>query len=396
MSKGGGSQGETRYNWNPVMEGYWGGNEGNPGGLLGEAASLASRGWQSYGQPRFAMLRGEQDGGGVDPLTGRPFMGAGNYTRLMASESSNPLGAMNGARTQIEDTLGGDYLGANPYDDPAANFYAGHDVPALNPFVAGPGSNEFIDQYTETDRNAFGGQSPYFRDQMLSGMQDIADVYKNATDPSLKAAAVLNGTFGGGDHIRQQAMNEDALGKNLTRFADSQLQGQYDRSAGLEDSFLSRDLQNQQQNRQSAGGWREAQLGRGYENFNQGTDRGFQAAENAFNRGATGWEGERGRQMQGIGYGQGEQGLAYQRIGGLQDFGNFRQSQDQRQYDFDYDQTMQQRQHPYQNIDWFSGILGRAMGGGGMNTTIYGPSGGGQNAANAVGAGLGLYGMFRN
>lgn len=395
----GGPSGETRYNWNPVMEGYWGGNEGHPGGLLGDAADLAGQDFQMYGmqpnQQRF-MDPYLASGDAYNRNMGGDYGELSHNYRNMLRNGGDPLNAMKAARGQIEDTLGGEYLGQSPGSDPAANFYAGHNVPALNPFVAGPGSNEFIDQYSETDRNAFGGQSPYFRDQMMTGMQDITDAYQSGTARETNKAANLSGVYGGSAHQQLIGANQDTLGKNLSRYADSMLNQQYDRSAGMEDSFLQRDLQNQQQNRASAGAWREAQLGRGYENFSQGTDRGFQAAENAFNRGATGYEGERNRMMGAVGAGQAEQGLGYQRLAPMQDMVNFGMQNGQQQLDFAYNQWQQQQQHPYQSIDWLSGILGKAMGGGGMNTSMYGGGGSGANAANILGAGLGAYGMFRN
>lgn len=399
MSKGGGAQGETRYSWNPAMEAYWGGNEANPGGLLGQATDLAGQGFKPYDVnerysdfENFGGLFHNPDGSLNSTLgaAGGDLGWIQGLQRNMIGMSSSPLGSMNGARDMIEGTLGGEHLyrpgvdptTGQPYDNSGANFYAGHSVPALNPFVAGPGSNEFIDQYTTTDRNAFGGNSPYFRDMMMSGMKDISDAYEQGVAADTTRMFNMAGAFGGSAHQKAMANNQAALGKSLGNFADSMLNQQYERSANLEDAFLNRDLQNQIQNRQTAGGWREAQLGRGFENFNLGTNLGFQ-----------GWENERNRQMGAIPLGQAEQGLAYGRMDPLLGTMGMRMGLDQQDRDFVYNQTQAQQQHPFQTIDWLSGIYGRAMGGGGMNQTIYGPSG--STAANAIGTGLGLYGMFR-
>ena len=383
MSKGGGAQGETRYSWNPAMEAYWGGNEANPGGLLGQATDLAGQGFKPYDVnerysnfENFGGLFHNPDGSLNSTLgaAGGDLGWIQGLQRNMIGMSSSPLGSMNGARSMIEDTLGGDYLDANAFGTLG--------LAGQNPFVAGPGANEFIDQYTTTDRNAYGGNSPYFRDMMTSGMQDIANAYASGTARNTQSAFARSGAFGGSAHQQAVADNEAVLGKSLGDYANQMLQGQYELSANLEDSFLNRDLQNQIQNRQTAGNWREAQLGRGFQNF-----------DNAMNRGFQGFENERNRQMGAIPLGQAEQGLAYGRMDPLLGTMGMRMGLDQQDRDFVYNQTQAQQQHPFQTIDWLSGIYGRAMGGGGMNQTIYGPSG--STAANAIGTGLGLYGMFR-
>lgn len=216
---------------------------------------------------------------------------------------------------------------------------------------------------------------------MNQGMEDITNQYKNATEPGLRAAAVLNGTLGGGDHLQAQAKNEEALGKTLGNYSSQMMNQQYDRSAGLEDSFLNRDIQNQQFNRGTSSGLRENEINRGFQNFTGGLDRGMQ-----------GWEGERNRQMGAIGAGQNEQNLAYGRMSPLLDTMGMRMGQDQRGLDFAYDQWNQDQQHPFAMTDWLTGLFSRAQGGMAPNQSIY--QSGASGAMPYVGAGLGLAGLL--
>ncbi len=142
------------------------------------------------------------------------------------------------------------------------------------------------------------------------------------------------------------------------------LNQQYDRSAGLEDQFLNRDLQNQQYTKTGAQNAWEAMAGRG----------------------SGAYQNERNRQMGAIPLGQNEQNLAYQRIGGVQNAGNFLQGQQQQGLDFGYQNWQDQQNFPYKQVDWLASLLSRAQGGNPMNSSMY--SGGGSQYAPYVGAGI--------
>ena len=352
--------GETRYNWNEDMAPRW-------NSLLNTAPWASGAFTFTDGNVTGLKPREQYTGERFAPVA-YDQRAAGTNIRALNDYSSNPVTSMNAARSQIEGTLGGQYLGEGPKGNP----YMGLSPAASNPYIGG---NQYRDANTSTDRNAFAGNNPYFRDTMNQGMEDITNQYKNATEPGLRAAAVLNGTLGGGDHLQAQAKNEEALGKTLGNYSSQMMNQQYDRSAGLEDSFLNRDIQNQQFNRGTSSGLRENEINRGFQNFTGGLDRGMQ-----------GWEGERNRQMGAIGAGQNEQNLALGRAGAQMEYGNFDQRQGQQQRDYLYDQWNQNQQHPYQIMDWLSGLYGRAQGGMAPNSSVY--QSGASNAMQYAGAGL--------
>lgn len=373
MSGGSAPSGETRYNWNDDMAPRWN-NALNQ--ALWNTFSFQPNGdisgvkpFQAYAGTRFAYPG--HYGDNLNMSQGGDIGEANSYVRALNRGSTSPVGAMNAARSQIERTLGGGYMdgGAN------ANPFSNLTVAGNNPFVAGPGSNEFIDQYSTTSRNAFAGNNPFFLDTMRSGLDEITNAYQKGTAADTTRLFNLSGAFGGRAHTNAIANNEAALGKALNNYTDSMLNRQYDRSASLEDSFLARDLQNQQQNRQTSGQWRENQLGRGFQNYYGALDRGSQN-----------WNAERGRQMQATGLGQNEQGLAFQRGQGLVDAGMRSMGFDQRNLDFLYDQNQQMQNHPYRMLDWLTGLYGRAQGGMGANTSVY--QGGSSQYAPWLGAAL--------
>jgi hypothetical protein len=338
MSGGGGAQGETRYNWNDDMAprwnnllntAMWQGFTQNPDG------SMAVRDRETYTGERFAPLQYDQTA-------------AGSNIRSLNDQSLGTISVGNNARKEIDKTLSGGYLQGNPYI----------------------GGNQHANQNTVTDRNMFAGNNPYFRDTMLSGMEDITNAYQRGTAADTKSAFTRAGVFGGSAHENAVANNEAGLGKNLSQFADSMLNQQYNRSAGLEDSYLGRDVQNQQYNRSTSSG----------------------LAENQLNRGFQGYEGERGRMGNAVGQGQNEQAMALQRAQAQMDVGSMFQNQGQKQNDYLFDQWNQTMNHPYSVLGNLSSLYGQAMGGGGMTQSVYG--GGPSNAQLGIGAGLGLMSMF--
>jgi hypothetical protein len=367
---GGGSSpsGQTKYEWNPAMERYWNGNTADPIGILQRAWNQSNEAFQHYGddigEDRYADLNADQKE-------------AHGYTSGMARLNSSPVtynaqtgkfgGVLNETRDQIEKTVKGDYLLDNPYASGIAqNPYGGK---ASNAYEAQ--TNAVVGQDTQTQRNAFAGDNPYFRDTLLQGMGDITDQYQKGTAADTTRMFNLAGAFGGSAHQNKMANNEAALGKSLGSYADQMLNRQYDRSAGLENDFLSRDLQNQQYNKGIEGQYNESAINRGYNSDADRLQRGFNDWTNEQNRGMTAYEGERNRMMGALGAGQNEQGLAYQRIAGVNDMGNFLQQNSQKDLDFGYQQFQDKANYNYKNLDWLSSILGRAQGGTGPTATMY-------------------------
>ncbi len=324
--------GETKYTWSDDMAPRW-------NNILNVAGNMADPNTHPLNQypveARFSPFNTDQ----TDAM---------QYTRNMATMSNNPISAMNSARDQIAKTEQGGYLPGHT----DANQSAG--------IMDNPWANQGLNGYAGAE-NRFGGESPQFQGLLHSGQQDIADAYQRGTSADLTRLMNLSGAFGGSAHQNALANNETALGKTLGQYTSGMQNDQYNRSAGLEESRLGRGSQAA-----------ENAIGRGNQEFMQGQQLGSQAYEN-----------ERGRQLQASGLGQNEQALAYQRIGALAGIGQQQQDFGQKQQDYNYQNWLDQQNYPYKMIDWLTGTYGRAQGGMGANSAMYG------NNGSAVTQGLG-------
>lgn len=188
MSGGGGGQsGITRYDWNPVMEGYYAGNSDFPGGYLQMASREANKPYEAYQYARVA---------GIDPY-------------------------QQSAMDSIYNTV---------YGHGAADTEAGRE--AARQFASGDISNQY------------GGMSnPYFQSMMGQGLGDIIDAYQQGTSADTTRLFNQSGAFGGSAHQKAISNNEANLGKQINQFATQMLNQQYDRSAGLQSEDLNRQLQ---------------------------------------------------------------------------------------------------------------------------------------------------------
>jgi hypothetical protein len=327
--------GETKYTWNEDLGPRWN-NLLNMApwatGMMDAQGRLQIPDRQQFTGERFAPLSYDQNT-------------AGSNIRSLNDGSFGTISVGNNARKELDKTLTGGYS---------------------NPYIGG---NPHANQNTVTDRNLFAGNNPYFRDMVNQSLEDTTNAYQRGTAADTKSAFTRAGVFGGSAHENAVANNEAALGKTLSNQVNSLMNAQFDRSAGLEDSYLGRDLQNQQ--------------------FNRSTSSGLM--ENQLNRGMQGWDAERNRQMGAVGQAQNEQGMALQRAGAQMDVGGMFQGQDQKYRDFQFDQWNQNAQHPFQLMDWYSGLLGRAQGGMAPNSQVYQGGGG---AGQYAGAALGLASLF--
>ena len=194
MGGGGNAQsGETRYDWNPTIGGYWGGAPGadgrGGGGVLGWAAEEAMRPYQSYGNGASRVA-----GFNNDQYTGQQRM------RNLA-DSGGPQDTAR-ARMSAGEIAAGNQLNANPYM----------------------------------------GQSPYFDTMLKSGMEDITNAYKQGTSADTTRMFNMSGAFGGSAHQNAVANNEGALAKQLGQYATGMQNAQYDRSGNLMESALGRQM----------------------------------------------------------------------------------------------------------------------------------------------------------
>jgi hypothetical protein len=208
--------------------------------------------WHSNAAQGYLNRAGEVAGQDYTPYTGQRVADLSPVTRgsiggLWDLANGHPMG--DDAVNMTRNTLQGNYS---------------------NPFGGAKGGAN-----VSTNRNQFAGENPYFMQQLERGQSKIADAYKRGTSADTTRMFNLSGAFGGSAHQNAVKNNEEALAEQLGGFTSGMLNDQYQRSAGLEESYLGRDFAGQQFN---------SNLGE------RATDRGFQGHEN-----------ERNRQMQGVG-----------------------------------------------------------------------------------------------
>lgn len=392
---GGGTSGETTYNWNPSMQPRW-------DNLL----NLTERSLFPAGVDNTYQNLGQ-----FKPYTDQRFAGPSyNERQAIANTSSlnsladSPVsytdpygqfhqGSMNLATDMTQDTLNGRYLMSASARDPSLN--QSNPWNSVNPTVE---TNPWAGVSATVDRNQYAGDSPYAKNLKQQGMQDIVDMWTQGTKQDTDRMAILGGAFGGSDHQKAMANNAVALGRTLGNYQNQFDQGQLDRTTGLEESFIGRNLQNQQLDKQLGGQWGENYLGRNLQNQQNNKQLGWQSGEAALNRESQAYQNERQRQMAAAGMGYGEQGLALDRINALMQTGALsRQLGDpytgqvgQNQLDFNYSQQQEANNWPFKLMQLLSGQYSTAQGNTGQQTQAYG---GGNNVGQILGGLLGAYSL---
>ena len=332
--------GETKYTWSEDMQPRW-------NNVLNNAEWWSQSPRNSYPvEDRFAPMHGN-------------LKAAIDNTRDFADLAPSPVdytdaqgvfhkGSMSAADDFTQKTINGEFL----HSDPTARR-----------------QNQWANVSPVAERNQFAGQSPWWQGIVKGGMDDITSAYDQGTRADTTRMAVLSGAYGGSAHQQKMANDQAALGKTLANYSNQMENSQYERSANLEQQFLNNNLQNQQLNKQLGGQW----------------------AENQMNRESGAYQNAAQRQMQAAGMGYNTQGLALDRLGMLMQTGRLGQEFDQRQKDFEYQDWLDVQNHPYKMIDWLTGNYGRAQGGMGANSTVYGGSG--NTGGNILGGLLAAYGL---
>jgi hypothetical protein len=316
MSMGGGSGGSQQQmgQWSPdVAPGWaqavsWGRNLVDPSGF---GAYKPYTGQTGDLRDNNGQWFGSNPGQRIAGLTSDQLAAAGNTTTFL-NQLKNPYQAVNSAIDQTTNTLNGDYLSG-----PNSNPYSRN-----NPFAS--------------KDNSFIGENPYYNQVKQRGMQDIANNYRDAIAPDLKGQMVLNGTLGGGVNDQLQQRNEMALGKSLTDYGMGMDNQNYDRSAQLQEADLGRQ-----------GGLYDSFLNRGSNNYNT----------------------ERGNQMNMVGAGNGQQGLALQRAQAQMGVGDMFRGYNQDLLNQNYNDTQDQNNQQFKMLDYLTGLMSRASGGVGPSYT---------------------------
>ena len=419
-----GGSGETRYNWNDNMAPRW-------DQVLNVAGDYADNPYQQYDGQRIAGINADQNLG----------MSA---IRNFALNSGSP--ATRAANGQLQQTLQGDYLTgdlANPYSGEA------------NPWQdasAQIGQNEFMDQFqnpyneasneftglqsmqnpyggmqTSPGFNQYGGDNPHFRGVMQQGMQDITTAHQQGAQANTNRMAAMSGAFGGSAHQQMIQNDQAGLDKTLSQYAQGMQNTQYDRSAGLEEGMLGRNFQGQMFDRgignqdyenalNRAYQSQEGQIGRGFGSMESDIARRFGGAESAINRdlqnqqfdkgqgaqmyeallnrGSGNYENERNRQLGAVGGGQNEQALALQRYNSLVGTGDVQRGYEQDLLNQQYNDWQEQSNYPRAQLDYLTGLYGRAQGGMSPNSTVTQSGYGASPFSSVLGAGLMGYGLM--
>ena len=188
-------------------------------------------------------------------------------------------------------------------------------------YLKGPG----FDPYANMISSYSGVDNPYFQNTLNAGMGDIVNQYKLGTDADTTRMFNQAGAFGGSAYNNAVGANQYSLAKALGNYASGMQNDQYNRSAQLEQQDLA--------------------------------------------RGSQAYQDERNRMVGTIGSTQNEQALALQRMQSLMGIGDANRSYNQDILNANYNTWNQQRQYPYTQLDYLTGILSRAQGGVSPNVT---------------------------
>lgn len=91
-----------------------------------------------------------------------------------------------------------------------------------------PGSTEAYQNFANTLGGGFMGANPWLDDMYARGARGMVDAYRYGTQPSIDAQAVMARNFGGSPHAQYSDMARWQLGENLGSYASQLYGGAYD------------------------------------------------------------------------------------------------------------------------------------------------------------------------
>lgn len=289
----------------------------------GQTSSVTSQppAWYSNAAQSYLNRAGEVAGQDYVPYTGQRVADMSPITRgsiqgLWGLANGHPMG--DDAVNMTRQTLQGGYS---------------------NPFGGVQGGQE-----VGTDRNQYAGMdNPHLRTMMDQGRGDITKNYFGAVNNIMSRFKDRNSS----SFQAAQSNAQDNLARNLGQYEAGMLNDQFNRSAGLEESFLGRDFAGQQ--------------------FNSGM------GERAVDRGFQGHENERNRQMQGVGAATGLLGSHRDSLMAALQGGGLEQQHMQDLLNSNYGDFREWRDYDKGQSDFFGNSLSRAAGGAGSTQTSQGP-----------------------
>ena len=377
MSSGGGSNGVTRYDWNPFMENMWAGGQDGNTGLLNRAITTLNAPYTKYDGNRIAPLynRVGEDGEVMLDENGKPMP---SYTkegidriRNIALNGSEPA---NAADTALVELLTGKTKAGKPSTS-FVNPYEGQDVPTFTQdasMISGevtgkvaPGKNEFM-----------GVDSAPFNAVLDRGLEKIGKNYKNTTEAETRKLMNLSGIFGGGAHQQVQDTNEENLAEQMGAYTQSMLNDQINRSAGLREADLGRDVGAQQFNIGTQGQNIDRNMTAQQFNLSQAMQNAqMQNAMSQFNRtnNQSLAENRFGRQMQAIPMGFEAENRGFRTGQALLGIGDIDRGYQQSLLDRGYQDWADEQNWERNNINWAANLLSQAQGGIGGQVTQQQP-----------------------
>ena len=381
MGGGGGGDGVTRYDWNPSVGSQWAADDGS--GILSQARWLSEKPYEQYGNgdPRSRIAD-------LDPLQKDAIWNIGNFNKNYIQPKANGFEGSNVssiARESIYNTLAGQ--NQNPYSSQktpvgSALDYAWQMQPGMEKAQAGK------NQYAGMD-------SPYYQSLINKGAKDITDQYQQGTQANTTKMMNLAGIFGGGAHQKAEETNQKALGDTLANFNASMGNTQYDRSAGLTEADIGRDLGAQQFNIGAGQQDYQAAANRALQGRTVDVGNQLQGAQFDKNFGGNAWEAERNRQMQAIPQAFGADAAYNTQMQQLMGAGDANRQFNQGDLDFNYNQWNDQQNWGWNQLGRRANIVSQAQGGINPTATTSGGYTPGVSPLAGLLAAAGTYGAFK-
>lgn len=372
-----------------------------------------------------------------------PLQSAGlNATANRALQGSQEVGQ---ARQQLGDTLTGQYLGYQTPQNQNANAFnqlAGvqnQNANAFNPLagvqnqnqnafnpLAGV-QNQSADAYNSAAQvqNPYFGSNPFLQKQIDAAQGDVVNQFNNVTRPQLESQMARSGSFGNSGLQQMQGAALSDLTKNLGNISNNLRFQDYTTQQGLGENAVNRLFQagSQQAGNQFAAGENAAsrlygagqqqagnqfaagenaasrlygagqqlasnQFASGQQSANNLFGAGQQLASNQFssgenlaNRQDQGFQNERQRQLAAIGLSPTLANQDYIDASALSGVGDVFQRQQQQGLDTQYQNFLEARNYPYQQLAPLASALGLNTGG----TSSQSSNGGGSSAASGLG-----------
>jgi hypothetical protein len=188
-----------------------------------------------------------------------------------------------------------------------------------------------------------GMDNPYLTQQIDSAQGDLARNWNQVAAPQWAQQGQSSGSFGNSGVASAQALAMEGLQRNMGSIGQNMRFQDYTQQQQLQEANLNRGLQAQTTN----AGLGESYAGRNDSMYNQG----------------------RGQQLSALGMAPQFAQQDYNDINQLQAAGAAYQGQNQKQMDASYQQYLDARQYPQQQMDNFGNALGRAVGNQGTQTS---------------------------